>query len=124
MMDDDGSVWVNGSLVAADHATVSIFDHGLTVGDGAFETCKVVNGEAFAMTRHLRRLGRTLAGLGLPPVDDARVSQGVKEVLASGEPIGFGRVRVTVTGGAGPLGSDRHDSPPTVIVAATRVVTR
>ena len=112
-------VWVDGQLVGADVPSVRALDHGVTVGDGAFETCKVVNGEAFAMTRHLRRLGRTLAGLGLPQVDDARVREGVKEVLASGEPIGFGRVRITVTAGAGPLGSDRHDSPPTIIIAAT-----
>lgn len=112
-------VWVDGQLVGADVPSVRALDHGVTVGDGAFETCKVVNGEAFAITRHLRRLGRTLAGLGLPPVDDARVREGVKQVLASEEPIAFGRVRITVTGGAGPLGSDRHDSPATIIVAAT-----
>ena len=111
-------VWVDGQLVGADVPSVRALDHGVTVGDGAFETCKVVRGEAFAMTRHLRRLARTLAGLGLPPVDDARVLEGVKEVLAAGEPIEFGRVRITVTAGAGPLGSDRHDSPATVIVAA------
>lgn len=115
----DIRVWVDGRLVGADEPSIRALDHGVTVGDGAFETCKVVNGEAFAMTRHLRRLGRTLAGLGLPPVDDARVRDGVKEVLASGDPIGFGRVRITVTGGSGPLGSDRHDSPPTVVIAAT-----
>ena len=113
------TVWVDGQVVDAAAPSVRALDHGVTVGDGAFETCKIVRGEAFAMTRHLRRLGRTLAGLGLPEVDEGRVREGVAAVLGAGEPIDFGRVRITVTGGAGPLGSDRHESPATIIVAAT-----
>lgn len=115
----DIRVWVNGQVVAADAPSIRALDHGVTVGDGAFETCKIVDGEAFALTRHLRRLGRTLGGLGLPPVDDARVREGVAAVLAAADPIAFGRVRITVTAGAGPLGSDRDDSPATIVVAAT-----
>ncbi|CAN7454810.1 aminotransferase class IV [Knoellia sp. LjRoot47] len=115
----DIRVWVNGQVVDADVPSIRALDHGVTVGDGAFETCKIVKGEAFAMTRHLRRLGRTLSGLGLPPIDDAVVREGVKEVLSIEDPIAFGRVRITVTAGAGPLSSDRHDSPPTIVIAST-----
>ena len=43
--------------------------------------------------------------------------EGVDAVL-DGPPIDFGRLRWTVTGGHGPLGSDRHDSPLTYIVTA------
>lgn len=112
-------VWVDGQIVDAAVPSVRALDHGMTVGDGAFETCKIVRGEAFALTRHLRRLGRTLSGLGLPAVDEARVRDGVAAVLAEGDPIDFGRVRITVTGGAGPLSSDRNDSPATIIIATT-----
>lgn len=112
-------VWVDGQIVDPDVPSVRALDHGMTVGDGAFETCKIVRGEAFALTRHLRRLGRTLAGLGLPPVDEARVREGVAAVLGAGDPIEFGRVRITITGGAGPLSSDRIDSPATIIIART-----
>ena len=45
--------WLDGTLVDADAARVSAFDHGLTVGDGVFETMKVVDGVPFALTRHL-----------------------------------------------------------------------
>ena len=38
--------------------------------------------------------------------------------MLGGEPIEFGRLRFTVTGGRGPLGSDRHDSDLTHIVTA------
>lgn len=33
-------IWVNGALRDEADARVSVFDHGLTVGDGIFETVK------------------------------------------------------------------------------------
>jgi len=111
-------VWVDGRLVEADVPSVRALDHGVTVGDGGFETAKVVDGEVFAMSRHLRRMDRTLSGLGLPPADHDVIRAGAAAVLSAGEPIGFGRLRWTVTGGAGPLGSDRAGSALTYIVTA------
>src|SRR4051794_17609030 len=113
----DIRVWVDGARVGADVPAVSAVDHGVTVGDGAFETAKIDRGVPFAVTRHLRRLDRTMAGLGLPPPGHDRIREGVDAVLA-GEPVEFGRLRFTVTGGHGPLGSDRHDSALTHIVTA------
>ena len=110
-------VWVNGEGVDAAASSIGALDHGVTVGDGAFETCKVLDGVPFALTRHARRLDRSMAGLGLPPADHSVIDAGIKAVLA-GEPIAFGRLRYTVTGGAGPLGSDRDVSPLTYIVTA------
>lgn len=110
--------WVDGRVVDAGDPSISAVDHGVTVGDGVFETMKVVDGAHFALTRHLRRLDRSLTGLGLEPADHDRVREGVDAVLAIGEPIPFGRLRVTVTGGAGPLGSDRADVPMTYVVTA------
>ncbi len=99
--------WVNGRLLAADEPALLANDHGLTVGDGVFETCKVVRGEVFALTRHLDRLARSAAGLALPEPDLDRIRAGIVELLAAEDPIEFGRLRITVTGGAGPLGSER-----------------
>ncbi len=111
-------VWKDGQLLddpAA--AAVSVTDHGLTVGDGVFESLKVVDGVPFALTRHLDRLAVSAAGLGLPQVDASIVRAGIDAVLAA-EPLALGRLRVTVTGGPAPMGSGRGDAPPTVIVAA------
>lgn len=110
-------VWVNGEGVDAAAPSIGALDHGVIVGDGAFETCKVLDGVPFALARHARRLDRSMAGLGLPPADHSVIEAGIKAVLA-GEPIAFGRLRYTVTAGAGPLGSDRDASPLTYIVAA------
>ena len=95
----------------ADEPAIAALDHGVTVGDGAFETAKVDRGQVFAATRHARRLDRTLAGLGLPPADHDHIAEGIKAVLEAGDPIEFGRLRYSVTGGAGPLGSDRRRPP-------------
>lgn len=112
-------VWAGGR-VQGPEATVRALDHGLTVGDGVFETCKVVDGVPFALTRHLRRLARSAVGLGLTRPDDAAVRDAVAEVLAARH-LGFGRLRVTWTGGPGPLGSNRTPGAGTLVVAADEV---
>jgi branched-chain amino acid aminotransferase len=120
------SVWVDGRLVDPDERSVRAHDHGLTVGDGVFETCIVRDGRPFALTRHLRRLATSGQGLGLPAPDDALLREGVASVLddrarRDGEPLAHGRLRITMTGGAGPLGSGRDDAPPTLLVLASPV---
>ena len=111
------TLWVNGELVSDDGVAVSAFDHGFTVGDGVFETCKVDSGRAFALTRHLRRLARSASGLGLPPPDETLVRQGVAETLTASPDAG--RLRITYTGGPGPLGSERGDKGTTIVVAVS-----
>ena len=93
-----------------------MFDHGFTVGDGVFETTKVVRGVPFAITRHLDRLIRSAHGLGLH-VDPTQVRVAVTEVLAENETLPLARLRITATGGHAPLGSDRGEAHPTLIVA-------
>jgi branched-chain amino acid aminotransferase len=110
--------WLNGSLLEDPHGpAVTVSDHGMTVGDGVFEAVKVVDGQPFALSRHLRRLARSAAGLGLPAPDEAVVRQGVADVLAA-EHLPLGRLRITYTGGVAPLGSGRGDNPPTLVVVA------
>jgi branched-chain amino acid aminotransferase len=108
--------WVNGSLLSdPTAAAVTVFDHGLTVGDGVFEAVKVVDNRPFALTRHLRRMARSAAGLGLPELDQDAVRDGIAAVL-EGQDLPLGRLRMTYTGGVSPLGSPRGDNPPTLIV--------
>ena len=111
------AVWINGEIVPDNEAKVSVFDHGLVVGDGVFETVKVAGGEPFALSRHLARLGRSAAGLGLPEPDLDQIRAGVLAVVAASDPVPLARMRITVTGGIGPLGSERGGLPVTAIVA-------
>jgi branched-chain amino acid aminotransferase len=110
------SIWVGGGLRDVAAATVSVLDHGLTVGDGVFETLKAVDGTAFAMDRHLRRLARSARGLGLPAPDLEEIRHACAAVLHA-NPMPFGRLRITYTGGTSPLGSERGDTGPTLVVA-------
>ncbi|MEU9383709.1 aminodeoxychorismate lyase [Streptomyces sp. NPDC048279] len=109
-------IWLDGGLRDAESARVSVFDHGLTVGDGIFETVKATGGRPFALTRHLDRLTRSARGLGLPDPDHDEVRRACEAVLAA-NPMALGRLRITYTGGHGPLGSDRGDRGPTLLVA-------
>lgn len=108
--------WIDGKLL--DDSTtpaVRVDDHGLVVGDGIFEAMKVVEGVPFAVQPHLDRLQRSAAGLGLGPVDEGFIRQGIREVL-DGFDAPLGRLRLTVTGGPAPFGSGRGHAPATVIV--------
>jgi branched-chain amino acid aminotransferase len=113
-----GPVWINGALHAPQDARVSVFDHGILVGDGVFETVKAVRGEPFALTRHLERLAVSAAGLGLPEPDLSAIRQGTLDVLAAAPAWDLARIRITYTSGIGPLGSDRGLQGATAIVAA------
>jgi branched-chain amino acid aminotransferase len=117
-----GKIWLNGELLDPDQARVSVYDHGIMVGDGVFETVKATNGEPFALTRHLRRLARSAAGLGLPEPDHDALAHGTLEVLAAAPKWPLARIRITYTSGPGPLGSDRGKDGPTasIIVAEQR----
>jgi branched-chain amino acid aminotransferase len=111
------TVWINGTLVPDDEARISVFDHGLVTGDGVFETVKVARGVPFALSRHLARLGRSAAGLGLAEPDLEQIRAGALAVIESSGRPELARMRITVTGGIAPLGSERGDSPLTAIVA-------
>ena len=113
-------IWLNGALLD-DEATVSPLDHGLTTGDGVFETIKIENGRPFAVTRHLDRLVRSAVGLGLPEPDVAQIEVGIDTVVRADPGIPFGRLRITYTGGVSPLSSDRGTSGPTILVATQAI---
>lgn len=108
------SLWCNGKVVPEDATVIRADDHGLVVGDGVFETILVRDGRPFALTRHLQRLHASAAGLGIS-VDEEHVRTGVAAVLT--DTTGDARLRITVTGGPSPYGSDRGTAGPTVLVA-------
>lgn len=103
-----------------DEAGISPFDHGITVGDGAFETLVTYRGIPFAFTRHYERLTGSAKGLGLeglPSEEELfQASCALLKMNALGDPA---RVRITITGGKAGLCSERMKSPMTVLIAVT-----
>ena len=109
-------VWLNGQVVPAQEARIDPFDHGFLTGDGVFETLILKNGKPFALTRHWERLGRSTGVLGLDHPSKETLVSAIDELLAATGSVS-GRVRITVTGGAAPLGSEKGESTSTVVVA-------
>jgi len=73
----DGYVLLDGRVVAASRAKVSVFDRGLLYGDGLFETMRGYSGRVFALTEHLERLRSSAQFLGISIPDlDWRVALG------------------------------------------------
>jgi branched-chain amino acid aminotransferase len=116
--------YVNGAMVDETAAGVAIFDHGFIVGDGVFETISLRHGVAYGVTLHLARLGRSAAGLGLPPPDLDELHEAVGHTIAANPGIEWGALRVTYTSGPGGFGSSRGDLDGTTTVVAPRELPR
>lgn len=91
--------WLNGSFVAEQDAHVSIFDRGLLFGDGVYEVAAVMNGRLLDADRHLVRLARSLAAIGIPNTQPAAEWLGVMQQLATDNGINEGLVYLQVTRG-------------------------
>ena len=113
--DPVGANWANGRILSPGEAAVGADDHSVVVGDGVFETTGVLDGVPFALTRHLARLARSAAGLGIQAPDDAQIREAVAEVLAADRRAGL--LRITWSSGPGPLGSGRGDGPGTLVLS-------
>ena len=111
-------IWLNGRLYGPDETpAVPVTDHGLVVGDGAFEALKITAAGPFAVQRHLDRLSRSARALALPPPDHAVLRSAI-DAVCTGQAWQLGKIRITYTGGQGPLGSQAAYGPPTVVVIA------
>lgn len=111
--------WLDGAVLPTAQAVVPVTDHGLTVGDGVFETMKVLDGTPFALSRHLRRLRTSAGALGLDVgLSDDELRAACTAVISAARAAGaeVGRLRLTVTGGPGPAGSERGTDGPTVLL--------
>ena len=92
-------VWLNGTYVEGDAATVSVFDAGLQHGVGLFETMAARNGRVFRVDAHVQRLIDSARELLL--TDSLRADPLAQAVEQTVERSGLEatRVRLTVTGG-------------------------
>jgi branched-chain amino acid aminotransferase len=112
-------VHVNGFLVHESEAVISVFDRGFLFGDGVFESMRAVRGRIFRLDRHLARLERSAALIGLePPRPVAGLGEAALEVLRANR-LRNARLRLTVTRGPGRPGDYLHaPGPPTVVITA------
>lgn len=113
--------WLDGRIVEASAAAIGVDDHGVTVGDGVFETLLVRAGRPGFWDRHTARLARSLQAMEMAPIEEDVLAGAVAEVVeACGAP--DARLRITVTSGPGPGGLRRGPRPTLLVTAAPLVV--
>ena len=107
---------VDGDLVPASAATVSVRDRGFMYGDGAFETLRVYGGDPFEWTAHHKRLQRTADTLGFGDAVPDDLRQRVDETLAAND-LAEAYCKVSVTRGVQPgkLTPDPEVNPTVVV---------
>ncbi len=110
-------VYVNGQFVKQEDAVISVFDQGFLYGDGVFETLRAYQGRLFLPERHIARLHRSCARIGiaasLPENDWVSV---LEEVLSRNQ-LQESLLRITITRGEGTAGQlFSSAATPTVVV--------
>jgi len=90
---------LDGELMPADEARISVTDTGLVRGDGVFEVMRIYDGAVFALDQHFARLERSARNLRLP-IDAALLrSEAEKLVAAAGPGPAHELLRIMVTRG-------------------------
>lgn len=113
-------IYLNGQLVPAESATVSVEDAGLQHAVGLFETMFCYHGRVFRLDDHLARLKGSAEALGLAAkLDPAPLADAVRQTVAANA-LDHARLRLTLT--AGTLSMLRHADGPAVKVTQTVAV--
>ena len=92
-------VWINGSFVEDDAATVSVFDAGMQHGVGLFETMHAKNGVVFRGKQHMERLAESARLLRLTERLQTEPLVEALELCLKENNLKEARVRLTLTGG-------------------------
>lgn len=111
------TVFLNGSFVPHDGATISINDGGWLHGAGLFETMRAEQGRVFRLESHIERLRRSAQKL-LHPIEreDLPSPEAFQELLQRNA-LRDARIRLTVT--AGSAKNAEPDGAPPLTICAT-----
>lgn len=114
-------VWLNGSLVPPERATISVFDRSVLFGEGLYEVVRAIDGRLPFLARHESRLAASLAAVDLGGVHP-RILGEVARTLLEANDLRDASIYLQVTRG-GMLGARRHvphaDLRPVVFAFAT-----
>ncbi len=111
-------VSIDGVLVPAEEASISVFDRGLLYGDGCFEVLRTWESVAVDLAAHLDRLLATAEVLQLQTLDRTTLEEAVYRTIAAAktdmptiEPMTHleYRIRIVVTRGPGGLAQSFSD---------------
>ena len=116
-------IYINGKFVSRKDAKVSVFDHGLLYGDGAFEGIRSYQRRVFKLEDHMDRLYETAHTLMIQiPLTKSQMMAAIVATLQKNN-ISDGYIRVIVTRGEGDLGLDPRKcyGKPNVIIITDKI---
>ncbi len=121
-MNPEIQIYLDGKLVPASEAKVSVYDHGFLYGDGVFEGIRVYNRRVFRLDAHLERLYRSAKAIWLsPPFDKAEMKRAIESTVEANN-LENGYIRAIFSRGFGDLGLDPRKCPnPTTVIIADSI---
>jgi branched-chain amino acid aminotransferase len=115
-------IWLDGRLVDAADAKISVYDHGLLYGDGVFEGVRVYHGKIFEAEAHLARLYQSARAIRLTIPIAPEQMRSAMEVTVKANHFADCYVRLVVTRGVGSLGLNPEKcGKPAVIIIADKI---
>jgi len=109
-------IWINDQIYPADTPAFTATDRGVLLGDGLFETIKILDGRPRHFDDHWARLYASAKYLHLPvPYEKGAVLQGLN-ALTQNHGIAEGVARLTLSRGTGPRGLDLPPHPKPVMM--------
>lgn len=121
-MNPEIQIYLDGKLVPASEAKVSVYDHGFLYGDGVFEGIRIYNRRIFRLDAHLTRLYRSAKAIWLePPLSKEAMAEAIKSTVAANK-LENGYIRAIFSRGFGDLGLDPRKCPkPTTVIIADAI---
>jgi branched-chain amino acid aminotransferase len=116
------TVYLNGKLVPAEQASISIYDHGFLYGDGIFEGIRVYDRKVFKLREHVTRLFLSARAIAIElPMTQEEFVQAVLNVVRTNEVVD-GYIRVSISRGPA-LGLDprKCTQPPTIVISTDKL---
>ncbi len=118
-MNKDAKCWINGQILPAHQAQLSVYDHGVLYGDGVFEGLRFYANKVFMLDAHLQRLQRSAFALSLDlPLKLDEIKLAIEQLISQYSK-DTGYLRLVVTRGTGSLGIDpqKCNQPNLFIIA-------
>ena len=110
-------VFLNGHFLPEAQAVVSVNDRGFLLGDGLFETMRVVRGKPFRFAQHLERMTRGADFMKIKPPFTPKELENFAGQLIGQNKMPEAILRLTLTRGPGKRGYTPNDeSKPTFVM--------
>jgi len=109
-------VYLNGKIVPPREALIPVNDRGFLFGDSVYEVLRSYDGRLWALTRHLRRLARSLDAIDLHTISLDEARGAIQETYRASE-LPNALVYLQITRGVAPRAhAYPRDLQPTVLI--------